>query len=107
MKRAIEGLETKPDLVWIDGTHAPHIEFEIKTIIKGDQLKKNIMAASILAKVHRDNYMKDIDKIYPGYGFKQHKGYPTKMHIEALELQGITQEHRLSFRPVKIINESN
>ena len=107
MKRAIEGLKTKPDLVWIDGTHAPQIELEIKTLIKGDQLKKNIMAASILAKVHRDNYMKDIDKIYPGYGFKQHKGYPTKMHIEALELQGITQEHRLSFRPVKIINESN
>jgi len=63
------------------------------------------MAASILAKVHRDSYMKEIDKIYPHYGFGKHKGYPTKMHLEALKLYGVTSEHRLSFKPVKIINE--
>ena len=63
------------------------------------------MAASILAKVSRDNYMKGIDDKYPEYGFKQHKGYPTKMHLEALKLYGVTREHRLSFKPVKKINE--
>ena len=77
----------------------------MRTIVKGDQSKKNIMAASILAKVSRDNYMKEIDDKYPEYGFKQHKGYPTKMHLEALKLYGVTSEHRLSFKPVKIINE--
>ena len=65
------------------------------------------MAASILAKVGRDNYMKEVDIRYPKYGFKQHKGYPTKMHLEALKLYGVTDEHRLSFKPVKMINEPN
>ena len=106
MQRALEGLDKKPDLVLVDGIYAPNSEFNYETIVKGDQLKKNIMAASILAKVHRDSYMKEIDKIYPHYGFGKHKGYPTKMHLEALELHGVTKEHRLSFRPVKKINES-
>ena len=64
------------------------------------------MAASILAKVHRDNYMREIDVIYPQYGFKQHKGYPTKMHLEALKSYGISKEHRLSFKPLRTINKS-
>ena len=105
MKRAIEGLKIFPDVALIDGQHAPETKCEVRTIVKGDQSEKNIMAASILAKVSRDNYMKEIDEKYPEYGFKQHKGYPTKMHLEALKLYGITSEHRLSFKPVKIINE--
>ena len=105
MKRAIEGLKIFPDIALIDGQHAPQTECKVRTIVKGDQSKKNIMAASILAKVSRDNYMKEIDDKYPEYGFKQHKGYPTKMHLEALKLYGVTSEHRLSFKPVKIINE--
>ena len=65
------------------------------------------MAASILAKVYRDNYMKEIDPVYPQYGFKQHRGYPTKMHLEALKSDGISKEHRLSFKPVRVIDESS
>ena len=105
MKRAIEGLKIFPDIALIDGQHAPQAQCKVRTIVKGDQSKKNIMAASILAKVSRDNYMKEIDDKYPEYGFKQHKGYPTKMHLEALKLYGVTSEHRLSFKPVKKINE--
>ena len=65
------------------------------------------MAASIIAKVYRDNYMIQLDELYPDYGFKLHKGYPTKMHLEALKSYGIMNEHRLSFKPVKEINESS
>ena len=105
MKRAIEGLKIFPDIALVDGQHAPQTKCKVRTIVKGDQSKQNIMAASILAKVSRDNYMKGIDDKYPEYGFKQHKGYPTKMHLEALKLYGVTSEHRLSFKPVKKINE--
>ena len=107
MKRAIEGLDSSPDIIYVDGTFAPETVIKVKTVIKGDQSNKNIMAASILAKVHRDNYMREIDVIYPQYGFKQHKGYPTKMHLEALKSYGISKEHRLSFKPVRTINESS
>ena len=107
MKRAIEGLEVLPELVLVDGIHAPLVNISTKTIIKGDQNERSIMAASILAKVSRDNYMRNLDTIYPRYGFKQHKGYPTKMHLEALNSNGITKEHRLSFKPIKSIHESN
>ena len=107
MQRAIENLDIMPQLILVDGVHAPDIDIPTKTIIKGDQIKKSIMAASIIAKVSRDNYMKNLDDKFPNYGFKQHKGYPTKFHLEALKLYGITKEHRLSFKPVSIINESN
>ena len=107
MKRALECLEVSPDLILVDGIHAPDTKLIVKTIIRGDQHEKNIMAASIIAKVHRDSYMREIDSTYPQYGFKQHKGYPTKKHLEALKSHGITKEHRLSFKPVRLINESN
>ena len=106
MRRAIEGLDMKPDLISVDGQFSPETDLKVRTIIKGDQSNENIMAASILAKVYRDNYMKELDNSFPEYGFKQHKGYPTKMHLEALELYGLTLEHRLSFKPVRNINES-
>lgn len=107
MERAIRSLKVIPDLILVDGIHSPDTELRVRTVIKGDQSEKNIMAASILAKVHRDNYMRGVDNTYPEYGFKQHKGYPTKMHLEALKSYGVTKEHRLSFKPVKLINESS
>ena len=106
MRRAIEGLDMKPDLISVDGQFSPETDLKVRTIIKGDQSNENIMAASILAKVYRDNYMKELDNSFPEYGFKQHKGYPTKTHLEALKSYGITLEHRLSFKPVRNINES-
>ena len=96
----------KPDLISVDGQFSPETDLKVRTIIKGDQSNENIMAASILSKVYRDNYMKKLDNSFPEYGFKQNKGYPTKMHLEALESHGITLEHRLSFKPVRNINES-
>ena len=100
MKRAIEGLETKPDLVLVDGKYTPDINFKKKAIIKGDVLIPVISAASIIAKVERDNEMIGLEKKYPGYGFSSHKGYPTKQHIESLEKLGVTDIHRLTFSPV-------
>ena len=100
MRRAIEGLDVRPELISVDGQFSPETDLKVRTIIKGDQSNENI------AKVYRDNYMKELDKSVPEYGFKQHKGYPTKMHLEALESYGITIEHRLSFKPVRNINES-
>ena len=107
MRRAIDGLDVRPELISVDGQFSPETDLKVRTIIKGDQSNENIMAASIIAKVYRDNYMKELDNSFPEYGFKQHKGYPTKMHLEALELYGLTLEHRLSFKPVRNINESN
>ena len=107
MQRAIENLIITPQQILVDGIYAPKTDIPIKTIVRGDQSENSIMAASILAKVSRDNYMKELDKKFPEYGFKQHKGYPTKFHLEALKSHGIIKEHRLSFKPVSIINESN
>ena len=101
MKRAVEGLLIRPDKVVCDGIHKPNILIECEAIVKGDSYKKSIMAASIIAKVARDKLMKDFDAVYPSYGFKNHKGYPTKFHLDALELLGPCKIHRLSFRPVK------
>ena len=106
MQRAIENLIITPQQILVDGIYAPKTDIPIKTIVRGDQSENSIMAASILAKVSRDNYMKELDKKFPEYGFKQHKGYPTKFHLEALKSHGIIKEHRLSFKPVSIINES-
>ena len=101
MKRAVEGLQIRPDKVVCDGIHKPNILIECEAIVKGDSCIKSIMAASIIAKVARDKLMKDFDVVYPAYGFKKHKGYPTKFHLDALELLGPCKIHRLSFRPVK------
>jgi ribonuclease HII len=101
MKRAVEGLKIIPEKVVCDGNYKPDISIECEAIIKGDSSVKSIMAASIIAKVTRDELMKDLDKIYPAYGFKKHKGYPTKFHLDALKLLGPCKIHRLSFKPVK------
>lgn len=96
MKKALENLKIKPDIVLID---AVKIESDIKqeNIIKGDALSYNIASASILAKVYRDRLMIELSKKYPQYNFAKHKGYGTKEHIEALKLYGKCPIHRNSF----------
>ncbi len=105
MKRAIESLAIDPELVLVDGIHCPDISCKVDAIINGDNKIPAISAASIIAKVARDNEMIALDSQYPGYGFSQHKGYPTKMHIEALKKLGVSIIHRRSFAPVKKLLE--
>lgn len=101
MKRAVESLSHSPDLALIDGNKLPDLNCQMEAIIKGDSKEACISAASIIAKVARDNEMVEMDKIYPGYGFAKHKGYPTKQHREAIETLGITPIHRRSYAPVQ------
>lgn len=101
MQRAVAQLTIKPDEVLIDGNQCPKLPYQTKTIIKGDSLVQAISAASILAKVTRDNYLFELHEKYPEYGFAQHKGYPTAAHIEALRKYGPCPEHRLSYKPVQ------
>lgn len=101
MKRAVETLSISPEHVLVDGIHAPKLNCPVTTIIKGDQSEPAIAAASILAKVARDQEMVALDNVYPGYGFAKHKGYPTKQHQQALLSLGVTDIHRRSFGPVR------
>ncbi|PAJ73284.1 ribonuclease HII [Pseudoalteromonas sp. NBT06-2] len=105
MKRAVEGLSIPAEFVFVDGNRLPDIAIPAQAIVKGDSLVAEISAASILAKVARDDEMIELDKQFPQYGFAGHKGYPTKAHLAALEEHGITEHHRKSFKPIKkIIN---
>ena len=97
MKKAVESLTLKPDVVLVDAISKLDINIPIRGIVKGDALSYSIGCASILAKVTRDNYMCEIAKEYPEYGFEKHKGYGTKAHIEALKEIGPCEYHRLSF----------
>lgn len=105
MRRAVDGLSITPDKVLVDGKFCPEMTLPCEAVIKGDARVAAISAASIIAKVSRDNEMIALDKTYPGYGFARHKGYPTKVHIEALKKLGVTPIHRKSYKPVqKILN---
>ena len=97
MRRAIEGLKTRPDMALIDGTVARNIPCPARTIAGGDGKSASIAAASVLAKVTRDRYMIELDAQYPQYGFAKHKGYGTKQHNEAIIRFGPCPVHRLSF----------
>jgi len=97
MKKAIEGLSLKPDVVLVDAISKLDVDVEIRGIVKGDALSYSIGCASILAKVTRDDLMVELAKEYPEYGFEKHKGYGTKQHIEALKQIGPCEYHRLSF----------
>lgn len=99
MKRAVEGLHTQPHEAWVDGNQPPKLNCRIKTIVDGDALHQEIMAASILAKVARDREMQALDQQYPGYGFAKHKGYGTPDHLRALRQLGPSVIHRMSFAP--------
>ncbi|AFU19434.1 MULTISPECIES: ribonuclease HII [Actinobacillus] len=103
MQRAVAGLNIQPDFVLVDGNRIPTLPMPAQAVIKGDSLVAEISAASILAKVARDQEMDELDKQYPEYGFAKHKGYPTKLHFEKLEQFGATPFHRKSFAPVKKI----
>ena len=102
MRLAIEQLDTSPDHVFIDGNRCPEITIPATWIIKGDARVAEISAASILAKVERDRQMQQLHSEYPCYGFDKHKGYPTKLHVLALQEFGPCPEHRRSYKPVKI-----
>ncbi len=104
MKRAVDGLSLRPDLVLADGNRAPDLRLPTKTIVKGDSLSASIAAASILAKVERDRLMKKLSEKYPNYGLEKHKGYGTKMHVEAIKRYGPAEIHRKSFLK-KILGE--
>ena len=107
MVRAIENSEITPDYLLIDAVELDSVDVPQKSIIKGDQISSSIAAASIIAKVTRDQIMVDFDKVYPGYGFGNHKGYGTKSHMASINNYGITPLHRKSFEPVKsMIQES-
>lgn len=98
MKRAVSGLDVKPEFVLVDGNKIPDgLEIKADSLVKGDALSASIGAASILAKVARDRYMKEIAIKYPEYGFEKHKGYGTKQHREALLKYGPCPVHRMSF----------
>lgn len=102
MKKAIGELKQKPDFVILDGKFPmPNISIKQKAIIGGDALVFSIAAASIIAKVARDNLMLKMHEIYPDYGFDKHKGYGTKLHMERLRQYGPSSIHRKSFAPVK------
>lgn len=97
MQRALDQLTVRPDLALIDGNRAKDFGLPVKTVVKGDSLSANIAAASILAKVTRDNLMQEMAESYPQYGFEIHKGYGTKAHYAALREFGASPIHRMSF----------
>lgn len=101
MQRAVEALETQPTKVLVDGNRLPKLMLPAEAIIKGDLYIEEISAASIIAKVSRDNEMQVAAETYPEYGFESHKGYPTAKHLAAIEKHGISIIHRKSFAPVK------
>ena len=105
MQRAVAGLHITPKLALIDGNRCPVLDVPSAAVVKGDSQVPAIAAASILAKVSRDREMQAIDRQYPGYGIAGHKGYPTPVHLEALQRLGPTPIHRRSFAPVRKLLE--
>ncbi|MBO9353678.1 ribonuclease HII [Bordetella petrii] len=101
MQRAVEGLAHVPQVAMVDGNQAPALRCTVQTVIKGDALVPAISAASILAKTARDADLLRLHALYPQYGFDQHKGYGTPMHMERLREHGPCPEHRRSFAPVR------
>jgi|TARA_B100002019_G_scaffold130907_1_gene112462 ribonuclease HII len=100
MKRAILNLSVEPGKILIDGIHKPDLNTDTQTIISGDSYIDEISAASIIAKVYRDNLMMQFDKEYPNFYFSSHMGYGTKMHKAAIKKYGITPIHRKTFKGV-------
>lgn len=106
MHRAVAGLSVQPEYVLVDGNKVPKWPYKAEAVVKGDSRVPAIAAASILAKVTRDREMVAFDSVYPGYGMAGHKGYPTKVHMEALQRLGVTPIHRRSYAPVRAMLES-
>lgn len=97
MKRAVEGLKNPVDFAIIDGNRKPPLEIDCEAVVKGDAKSMSVAAASILAKVSRDRILRQYAVDYPQYGFEKHKGYGTKVHVEALKKYGPCEVHRPSF----------
>ncbi|MEC8201301.1 MAG: ribonuclease HII [Pseudomonadota bacterium] len=101
MRRAVEGLSDAPATALVDGNSPPDLACEVRTIVKGDTRSVSIAAASIVAKVTRDNIMTDLSAKHPGYGWERNAGYGTKEHQNALLQFGVTSAHRRSFAPIR------
>lgn len=101
MQRAVAALPMAPELVLVDGNRCPSLDYPSQAVIRGDSLVPAISAASIIAKVSRDREMIELDADYPGYGLARHKGYPSRVHLEALQALGVTPIHRRSYAPVR------
>ncbi|MHB1843455.1 MAG: ribonuclease HII [Deltaproteobacteria bacterium] len=101
MRRAVEALSARPDALLVDARRIPGVPQPQRPIIHGDALSLSIAAASVIAKTHRDALMAELDRAHPGYGFAQHKGYPTPEHLEILKARGACPIHRRSFAPVR------
>jgi ribonuclease HII len=104
MKRAVWGLKIQPQIVLVDGPHAPALTVPVRAIIKGDDKVPAISAASILAKVTRDHSMVHYHMLYPEYGFDVHKGYFTKAHMRAIDAHGPCPIHRKTYAPIRNLN---
>lgn len=101
MKRAVEGLAVLPHMVVVDGLHCPSLSMPVRAVVKGDSLVAEISAASILAKTARDAEMRTLHLANPQYDFARHKGYPTLVHLQAIQRHGVIPQHRRSFGPVR------
>ncbi|WP_273383961.1 ribonuclease HII [Actinobacillus porcinus] len=101
MQRAVKSLKIQPHFVLVDGNRIPSLAMPAQAVVKGDSKVAEISAASILAKVARDQEMEELDREFPQYEFAKHKGYPTKVHLEKLAEFGALPQHRRSFAPVK------
>lgn len=106
MYDAINNLKVKPEYILIDAMKLEDLSIPSKSIVKGDAKSESIAAASIIAKVTRDNMMYELDKKFPEYGFKNHKGYPTKAHLDAIKKYGILDNYRFTFGPVRDLIET-
>lgn len=100
MRLAVAGLAEPPDYVLVDGSHSPDLLYPHEAVVHGDARSASIAAASIVAKVHRDRLVRELEARFPGYGLARNKGYGTAEHMEALRVMGPTPLHRLSFRGV-------
>jgi ribonuclease HII len=103
MQKAVQGLTLQPEYILVDGNRCPDFGIACESVIKGDARVEEISAASILAKVERDNDMILLDQVYPQFGFANHKGYPTKAHFAAIAEHGVLDCYRKSFKPVAAI----
>jgi len=103
MRRAVEDLPFAPDYLLVDARLIPACSIPQRGIVRGDSLSASIAAASIIAKTTRDAYMVELDRLYPGYGFASHKGYPTAEHIRTLKQRGALPVHRRTFAPVRAV----
>jgi len=103
MQRAVAGLGRAPDEVWVDGNRCPRWSWRSQAVVKGDDKVAAIAAASILAKTARDQFMIRLHDEFPVYGFAQHMGYGTAVHLDALKAHGACPQHRRSFAPVKLV----